>query len=431
MRSDSAISLQKVSKRYGGAGRWGNTLREELGYQWARLTGKAAAPAPEVWALREIDLEVPQGCILGLIGHNGAGKSTLLKILAGVTSPTSGKVMLRGRRTSILEIGTGFHPDLTGRANVFLAGAVAGLSEKLIRQRFDAIVDFSGISEFIDMPVKHYSSGMYLRLAFSVAFFTQSDILLLDEVLSVGDLEFRNRSADRVKEIAASGATILLASHELQALGDLCTQALVLDHGRIQHFGRPKEVLEQYLGAFYDRYHRSTEEGGVHSEGVDFVDVEVQAVGKAIAEPLRHDAVEAGGKSILELIRHDDAIQFTIRYRKLRDEGDLDIVLSISDYKTMLLSDCPIYREEYVQVDQKAGSYTAIVTLPGHLLNEGTYYVHLIFGDKLNALLTLNYVKKFQVASAKWEEGKKWNEGMVKPPLRPRLEWQVQATTLE
>ncbi len=409
MHEDSAISLQNVSKRYGSSGRWGNTLREEIGYQWARLSSNVEAPSKEVWALQSINLEVTKGTILGLIGHNGAGKSTLLKILAGVTTPTTGKAMLRGRRTSILEIGTGFHPDLTGRQNVFLAGAVAGLPEKLIRKRFEDIVDFSGISAFIDMPTKHYSSGMYLRLAFSVAFFTEADILLLDEVLSVGDLEFRNRSAQRVKEIAASGATIVLASHELQAMGDLCTQALILDHGQVQFSGRPKEVLEQYLSSFYDRYRVSPESVGVRSDAVELLGIEIQAVGKSSAAA----------------ITHEDEIQFTIRYRKNRDEGDLDIVLSISDYQNLLMSDCPIYRENYLQQAQPAGNYVATVILPGYLLNEGAYYVHLIFGDKLQALLSLNYVKKFKVILPEWEIDKKWNEGAAKPPLRPRLGWEI------
>lgn len=409
MRSDSAILLDKVSKRYGAAGRWGNTLREELAHRWSRLSGKAATPVPEVWALRDIDLEVPQGSIWGLVGHNGAGKSTLLKVLAGVTSPTAGRVMLRGRRTSILEIGTGFHPDLSGRANVFLAGTLGGLPEKVIRQRFDDIVDFSGIGAFIDMPVKHYSSGMYLRLAFSVAFFAQSDILLLDEVLSVGDIEFRNRSAERVKEIAASGATVMLASHELQALGDLCTHALVLSNGRIADAGRPKDVLDRYIGAFYDRYHGASDRKAPKSDAVELLDVQVTAEGK------HAEAV----------IRHDDPVLIRVRYRKLRDEGDLDIVLNISDYQTALLSDCPIYREDYVQTAQLAGIYEAIAILPGHLLNEGTYYIHLIFGDKLTALLTLSYVRKFQVAVSEWEVGKKWNEGMLKAPFRPRMAWEV------
>lgn len=409
MEKNSAISLQHVSKRYGGARRWGNTLREELTYQWRKLLRRVEPTADEVWALRDVSLEVAPGSILGLIGHNGAGKSTLLKILAGVTPPTEGKVILRGRRTSILEIGTGFHPDLTGRQNVFLAGAIADIPERTIRQRFSDIVDFSGMAAFIDLPVKHYSSGMYLRLAFSVAFFTNADILLLDEVLSVGDLEFRTRSAERVKEIAASGTTIILASHELQALGDLCTQALILDHGQVLETGRPKEVLEHYLGAFYDRYRTAPGSDEVRSEAVDLLGIQVQAAGKSPDIP----------------ITHDDAIQVSLRYRKHHDQGDLDIVLSISDYQTLLLSDCPIYREDYVQAPLAAGTYAATILLPAHLLNEGTYYIHLIFGDKFTARLSLEYVKKFRVELGDWERNKKWNEGTVKPPLRPRLGWEI------
>ena len=199
------------------------------------------------WALRDLDLEVKPGEVLGIVGKNGSGKSTLLKILTGVTDPTEGRATLRGRVASLLEVGTGFHPDLTGRENVFMAGVLLGIKHAEIRAKFDQIVDFSGIETFIDVPVKRYSSGMYVRLAYAVASMLRSDILILDEVMSVGDAGFREKSQANIENMAKDGRTILFVSHNPRAVTSICTRGIILDAGRCVFQGEARDAVAKYL----------------------------------------------------------------------------------------------------------------------------------------------------------------------------------------
>ena len=199
------------------------------------------------WALKEVDLEVKRGEILGIVGRNGSGKSTLLKILSGVVQPTTGRAELQGRIGSLLEVGTGFHPDLSGRENVFMSGALLGIPQTTIKAKFDEIVDYSGIEQFIDVPVKRYSSGMYVRLAFAVTSLLQSDILILDEVMAVGDAGFREKSQNRIEQMANDGRTILFVSHNIQAIRSICKSGIMLSGGRIEKEGSITEVSTHYL----------------------------------------------------------------------------------------------------------------------------------------------------------------------------------------
>lgn len=202
----------------------------------------------EFWALGGIDLEINKGDIVGVIGHNGAGKSTLLKILTGITPPTEGEITMRGRIASLLEVGTGFHPELTGRENIFLNGAILGMTKKEIARKFDEIVAFSGVEKFLDTPVKYYSSGMYVRLAFSVAAHMESDILLVDEVLAVGDSEFQKKCLGKMEEVTQQdGRTILLVSHNMGAIQRLCAKTILLNKGKVVFYGDTKEAIERYL----------------------------------------------------------------------------------------------------------------------------------------------------------------------------------------
>lgn len=214
------------------------------------------------WALRDIDFEVKPGDILGILGRNGSGKSTLLKILSGVTLPSVGRVELRGRVGSLLEVGTGFHPDMTGRENVFMAGALLKIKQSEIRAKFDQIVDFSGIEKFIDMPVKRYSSGMYVRLAYSVASMLHADILILDEVMSVGDTAFREKSQSNIESIAKEGRTVLLVSHNARAVKSMCRTGMILDAGRRVFYGSADEAVSTYM--------RSIHHFGVETEKLEF-----------------------------------------------------------------------------------------------------------------------------------------------------------------
>lgn len=203
----------------------------------------------EFWALKDLSFEVEEGEVLGIIGHNGAGKSTLLKILSRITEPTSGTAILRGRVASLLEVGTGFHGEMTGRENIYLNGALYGLNRKEIKKQLDSIIDFSQVEEFIDTPVKRYSSGMYVRLAFAVAAHLQPEILIVDEVLAVGDVDFQKRCIKKMQEVSRSGRTILFVSHNLQTIRSICQSCMVLREGRIEFTGNTHDAINHYASS--------------------------------------------------------------------------------------------------------------------------------------------------------------------------------------
>lgn len=225
--------MQKLSDR---------SLREDI----MGLFRKKKVVHEEFWALKPIDFEIHRGEVVGLIGSNGSGKSTLLKILSRVTWPTLGEVSLFGKVGALLEVGTGFHVDLTGRENIFLSGAILGMKRKEVENHFDEIISFSGIEEFLDTPVKHYSSGMFLRLAFSVMAHLNSDILIVDEVIAVGDAEFQEKCLEKMRSIAAQGKTVILVSHQLDIVKDLCNRVMWLHKGRLVADGETEAILERY-----------------------------------------------------------------------------------------------------------------------------------------------------------------------------------------
>ena len=205
----------------------------------------------ELWALRDVSFTVEQGEVLGIIGRNGAGKSTLLKILSRVTAPTSGRIKVKGRIASLLEVGTGFHPELTGRENIYLNGAILGMSRKEIDRKFDEIVDFSEVEKFIDTPVKRYSSGMYVRLAFAVAAHLEPEILVVDEVLAVGDAEFQKKCLGKMGDVAKEGRTVLFVSHNMGAIENLCSHGILLEFGALTTCGSIRTVVEKYLSGLH------------------------------------------------------------------------------------------------------------------------------------------------------------------------------------
>ena len=211
------------------------------------VTRHSAAGASEFWALRDVSFDVQPGEVVGIIGRNGAGKSTLLKILSRITEPTSGEIRVRGRIASLLEVGTGFHPELSGRENIFLNGAILGMTKAEISSKFDEIVDFAGVEQFIDTPVKRYSSGMYVRLAFAVAAHLEPEILIVDEVLAVGDAEFQKKCLGKMKDVAGHGRTILFVSHNMGAMLTICKKAIWLNNGSINYIGDTRDVVDQYL----------------------------------------------------------------------------------------------------------------------------------------------------------------------------------------
>ncbi|MBN1755105.1 ABC transporter ATP-binding protein [bacterium] len=252
MKTDTVIKIENLGKCYRiGEREQYLALRDILmnlvKAPLRRLSGQKKRNKPYIWALRGINLEINQGEVLGVIGRNGAGKSTLLKILSRITAPTEGEVLLRGRVSSLLEVGTGFHPELTGRENIYLNGAILGMSRNEIEKKFDEIVDFSGVGDFIDTPLKRYSSGMYVRLAFAVAAHLEPEILLIDEVLAVGDIQFQQKCLGKMQEVANSGRTLVFVSHNMASIQRLCTKCLLLEQGKMRSAGNTREVIREYL----------------------------------------------------------------------------------------------------------------------------------------------------------------------------------------
>ncbi len=272
--SNPVIRVENLSKHYRLGVIGGATLREDLSRWWARKLNRPDPYAPvgeagngngrgEIWALKDVSFEVSEGEILGIIGRNGAGKSTLLKILSRITAPTSGRAIIHGRVGSLLEVGTGFHPELTGRENIFLNGTILGMTKAEVARKLDEIVAFAEIEKFIDTPVKRYSSGMTVRLAFAVAAHLEPEILIIDEVLAVGDAAFQKKCLGKMESIAGHGRTILFVSHNMASIQKLCTRALWIRSGTLQYSGIPNTVIENYL------YVTSETQGGdqEHSNG--------------------------------------------------------------------------------------------------------------------------------------------------------------------
>ncbi|HXM99293.1 MAG TPA: ABC transporter ATP-binding protein [Candidatus Dormibacteraeota bacterium] len=248
--SDIAVAMHHVSKKF-RKGELHTSLRDLIPAITRKLVGKGpvdSVDSREFWALQDISFEIPKGEAFGIVGANGAGKSTMLKLISRIMNPTSGSIEINGRLSALIEVSAGFHPDLTGRENIYLNGTILGMNRKEIAAKFDQIVDFSGLSEFLDTPVKRYSSGMYARLGFSVAAHVNPDVMIVDEVLSVGDFVFQKKCVERMKEVINSGATVLFVSHNLKTIADFCNRCLLVERGKMRMIGTPTEVIRTYMG---------------------------------------------------------------------------------------------------------------------------------------------------------------------------------------
>lgn len=373
--SQPVIVVEGVSKEYviGARERGNENFREMLTSsllapfrRFRKLGGQDVAEEDRFWALRDVSFEVPEGEVVGIIGRNGAGKSTLLKILSRITEPTTGRVTLRGRVASLLEVGTGFHPELTGRENIFLNGAILGMTRAEISRKFDEIVNFAGIEKFLDTPVKRYSSGMYVRLAFSVAAHLDPEILIVDEVLAVGDVEFQKKCLGKMQSVAGQGRTVLLVSHNLNAVQTLCHRAILLDKGRIACSNSDVNVVIDRL---------LNESGGVSSLwrlGGD----EYSSYPFAPREFFIGD--EEGNPIGSSLMNNDTAYIYIVadvdeEYSNLC----VGYTLSSEDGLTIYTSYSIDFPEKYQPVIRK-GRVRLRSPLPQRTLNEGKYYVELI-----------------------------------------------------
>ncbi|MBN2432523.1 MAG: ABC transporter ATP-binding protein [Acidobacteria bacterium] len=374
--NEPIIQVEGIDKKYriAAAHTHYRTLRETLTSAAARglnrfrnvLKGQAASTGSETfWALRDVSFSVHRGQVLGLIGQNGAGKSTLLKIIARITEPTAGRVTIRGRLSSMLEVGTGFHPELTGRENIFLNGAILGMTRAEIERKFDEIVAFSEIADFLETPVKHYSSGMYVRLAFAVAAHLEPQILLIDEVLAVGDVEFQRKCLRKMGSVAREGRTIIFVSHQMNAVRELCDECLLLDKGRIVRLGVTNDVIKEYLGrtATTTEWRPSHEERFSHPNftptRLQVVDTELDPIRREVQSGERFGVVLEG-----EVSRLSPNLSLGIAVYASGNE-----LLFWSWHTDQAEGDWPRLRE---------GPNRLVVWIPAHFLNEEIYRIHLI-----------------------------------------------------
>jgi lipopolysaccharide transport system ATP-binding protein len=410
-----AIATDKLSKRYriGELQAGYGTLRDSLVHGAKRLVHAEARRRhhEEIWAVRDVSFEIPQGQVVGVIGRNGAGKSTLLKMLTRITTPTSGRAEIRGRVGSLLEVGTGFHPELTGRENVYLNGAVLGMKRGEIQRKFPDIVEFAGVEKFIDTPVKRYSSGMYVRLAFAVAAHLEPEILLVDEVLAVGDAEFQRRCLGRMQDFGASGRTVLFVSHNMQAIARLCERTMLLDGGRIVRDGLSPEVVAHYLQTGHGT--------GSYRE---FPDLETSP-GDDIAR-LRWVRVLQDDETA-ETVDVRKPIGIEIAFRVLRPHPLFPKLKLFNGEGETLFNALDIDPRWHEPTEP--GDYVATAWIPGNLLNEGFVTVDVGVVSLAQKLMPhtgyYNAVSFHVYDPGEGDSSRGLFGGQLRGAIRPLLEW--------
>ena len=416
-----AISVEDVSKRFrlgtiGEHQRLTEAISSGLKSLFARGTQISGAASKEFWALQHISFEIERGEVVGIIGHNGAGKSTLLKILSRIVTPTSGRVGVRGRIGSLLEVGTGFHPELTGRENIFLNGAILGMKRAEIRKRFDQIVEFAEVSQFLDTPVKRYSSGMTVRLGFSVAAHMEPDVLIIDEVLSVGDQDFQNRCMGKATELGNQGRAILVVSHNLAAISNICSRAMLLDHGTIVLDGEPKQAIGRYMqGMRFDTGKVQWEpDGAPASDQVRLRSVSVRNTSAQTSS----NQVEIDQPILFEVdyeVLSDGAVN-TVQIH-LKDENGV-FVLSSANAPSMSLAPDGSFGKPL-----GVGRYRAECVLPPNFLNDSRYVLSVFLGPEIGkATVQCDSVLAFSVLDT-GAMRKEFLGSWYGPVIRPRLAW--------
>ena len=433
---ETVIKVESLSKRY----RYGvighGTLYKDIESWWARLRGKEdpnmritsdVGPGLDgewFWALEDISFDVQQGEVLGIIGRNGAGKSTLLKILSRVTTPTRGVAKIRGRLASLLEIGTGFHQELTGRENIYLNGAILGMTKAEIKSKFDEIVDFSGIEEFIDTPVKRYSSGMYVRLAFAVAAHLEPEILLVDEVLAVGDTEFQKKCLGKMEDVAKEGRTILFVSHNMAAIRGLCRRTILLDKGKLLMDSATGQAVAHYLD-------RNLLEGAIASDE----QIESRMEGK-----INRSNPSVRFRQIALLDRDgvpknsfdsDEDIVVSITFECLRAVRNLHVLVNVVDENNfpILTSwniDDPNVTENFYQM--APGFYNSTCILPKNTFGGRSFFLTACLVSPKTEHVTVKKILEFEV------KFQGYNNLYSEPGevfIRPQLKWKMRPTSRE
>lgn len=413
------ISAHQLSKRYqlGTTAAPYDTLREAIvraarsALRSSRADGAAADRT--FWALQDVSFDVQDGQVLGIIGLNGAGKSTLLKILSRITRPTSGYADVHGRVGSLLEVGTGFHPELTGRENIYLNGSILGMDRRYIDRRLDEIVAFAELERFLDTPVKRYSSGMYMRLAFAVAAHIEPEILIIDEVLSVGDAAFQRKCLDRMDAVAGEGRTVLFVSHNLTAVQKLCTRALWLDEGRLVADGAVHDVVSRYLGRVTAQFDTRRWPDRATAPGSDAVRLHSAAVRPA----------EGAAGGLLDV--HTPLI-LEFEYWNMQPGARLNLsVVVYNEEGTPLFNTFPTRTDEWYGAAFPPGLFRSECVIPGGLLNNGMHRVQLyVVRDQGVVLSRHDDLLVFEVLDMPDDRGAwfgKWTGA-----VRPRLQWQTE-----
>jgi homopolymeric O-antigen transport system ATP-binding protein len=421
MSSEHAVVAEGLAKRY--------QLGERESYRALRDVIAGAVSSPfrrgsrrghtEVWALDDLSFSVGKGEVLGLIGANGAGKSTLLKVLSRITDPTRGRVVLRGRVGSLLEVGTGFHPELTGRENIILNGTILGMRRAEISRRFDEIVEFAGVQRFLDTPVKRYSSGMQVRLAFAVAAHLEPEILLVDEVLAVGDAEFQKKCLGKMRDVTRQGRTVIFVSHNLAAVRALCPRALVLERGRLIFDGDTEAAVQRYLG---------------QGNGASSATVEREALNLRVAKSRLYSdspffecsriAVVDDERVPRTSFRSDEPITIEVDFRVLRALSALRILVTLTDE-----NQAPVLRTETIDdpscdgaLGLEPGSYRSVVHIPPGIFGDVHLDLNVSLVAEVNQVIDYAGVARIDVTFAGHGENMRG-----KAYLRPQLAWNVRA----
>lgn len=424
--NDIAIRVEDLGKRYriGTAPERYKTLRDTIvagvtapikRLRSGASANNAASASSLIWALRDISFEVPKGKVLGIVGRNGAGKSTLLKILSRVTEPTEGSAEIHGRVGSLLEVGTGFHPELTGRENIYLNGAILGMKRLEIERKFDEIVAFSEVAQFIDTPVKRYSSGMYLRLAFAVAAHLEPEILVVDEVLAVGDAEFQRKCMGKMSDVAQAGRTVLFVSHNMSAVLRLTEETLVLDKGHLVLRAPTSQAVDYYMASGFSG-------AGEHSWTLDEIPAD-SAPFRPCALRLRNDK-----GLVADTLRSTEPIHIEFEYQLDQPITGLRVgiyLLTMRGEYVFTSFDLDDLRQfEQLGVRQE-GRYISHCTIPANTLNEGRYVVAVnASAFRVKRYFWDDHVLAFTV-DATGAPGKQWPEPRL-GPVRPALEWKIE-----
>ena len=397
-----AINVSNISKKYTIGKQKDNSLKVTL----AGIFQSAETKGDEFMALSDVSFDIKKGEAIGIIGKNGAGKSTLLKILSQITKPTEGRIELNGRVASLLEVGTGFHPELTGRENIFLNGTILGMTRKEVKSKFDEIVAFSGVEKFIDTPVKHYSSGMYVRLAFAVAAHLEPEILIIDEVLAVGDAEFQKKCLGKMKEVAGHGRTVIFVSHNMEAVKNLCDRALFMEEGKLILDGDPVEIIEQYL----ERQSSLSLEQNFYFEN---------APGNAFVK-MKHISLvpeRADGKNIITVKSPlKISFEFWIETEEMATNLSMHLYAATGEcvFNTVTQLPVPVL---------KKGIYSSTCIIPSELLNTGVFSISMmIVKDTSTPVYNFENIVTFEVEEER--ENMNWH-GKFPGFVRPKLDFKL------